>query len=194
MWPSVRGWVSCLSSLIRRSFASVTAVHSAHLAPNCYSFLKSIFALILMVSRISFMKRLVRELLDQLLDMPSMSPQRPDTTNSERTLWPRYIGSFLGARAGLALISVEDNKLVLELNNQRLSLQEHSENVYFGYLPDSRSEIAVGFISEAMKPVRYIAIDEKLCERFDRDPFFSPKSALVGTFHRYIHSHIRTIS
>ena len=132
------------------------------------------------------MKRLVRELLDQLLDMPSMSPQRPDTTNSERTLWPRYIGSFLGARAGLALISVEDNKLVLELNNQRLSLQEHSENVYFGYLPDSRSEIAVGFISEAMKPVRYIAIDEKLCERFDRDPFFSPNPLswvrFIGTY------------
>ena len=130
-------------------------------------------ALILMVSRISFMKRLLRELLDHLLDLPSES-QRPGNTSPERTQWSRYTGSFLGARAGLAMISVKDNHLVLELNNQRLILQSHSDNVYFGYQPGSEIPLSVGFIPEAMKPVRYITIDEKLCERFERDPLFSP--------------------
>ena len=110
-------------------------------------------------SQFQVIERLVRVLLDHLLDLPSTIVQ-PNFNGPDRTLWPRYIGSFLGACVGLALISVEDNHLVLELNNQRLSLQEHSANVYFGYLPGSGSEIAVGFIPEAMKPVRYITIDE----------------------------------
>lgn len=130
-------------------------------------------ALILMVNRISFMKRFVNVILDQLIHLPSTSTQL-SFKEPERTLWPRYIGSFLGARVGLAIISIEDNHLMLELNGKRLSLQAHSANVYFGYWPGSLSPISVGFISEAMKPVRYITIDEKLCERFERDPLFLP--------------------
>jgi Beta-lactamase len=129
-------------------------------------------ALILMVSRISFMKRFVNVILDQLLNLPSTSVQ-PSFNNPARILWPRYIGSFLGVRAGLAMISVEDDHLVLELNNQRLSLQAHSDNVYFGYQPGSEILISVGFIPEAMEPVRYITIDEKICERFEDNPLFS---------------------
>jgi CubicO group peptidase (beta-lactamase class C family) len=140
---------------------------------------------ILMASRISFMKRLVSKLLDHLLDLPSES-QRPGTTSPERTQWSSYTGSFLGVCVGLALISVEDDHLVLELNNQRLTLQEHSANVHFGFLPDSGSEIAVGFIPEAIEPVRYITIDENLCERFEYDPFFSPNPLtwvrFIGTY------------
>ena len=72
------------------------------------------------------------------------------------------------------MISVEDDHLVLELNNQRLSLQAHSDNVYFGYKPGSEIPLSVGFIPKAMEPVCYITIDEKPCERFERDPLFSP--------------------
>jgi len=130
-------------------------------------------AFILMVSRISSMKRLVNVILDQLLNLPSTSVQ-PSFNEPERTLWPGYIGSFLGARVGLAIISIEDNHLMLELNGKRLSLQTHSTYVYFGYWPGSEIPISVGFIPEAMKSVRYITIDEKLCERFEGDPLFSP--------------------
>ena len=130
-------------------------------------------ALILMVSRTSFMKRLVNVILDHLLHLPSTSEQ-PSFKEPERTLWPRYIGSFLGARVGLAIISIEDNHLMLELNGQRLPLQAHSANVYFSYLPGREFPISVGFIPEAMKSVRYIMIDEKICERFEGDPLLSP--------------------
>jgi CubicO group peptidase (beta-lactamase class C family) len=132
-------------------------------------------AFILMVSRISFMKLLVRVLLDHLLDLPA-EPQRPGITSPKRSQWSKYTGSFLGTRAGLAMISVEDDHLVLELNNQRLALQAYSENVYFGYRPGSVIPISIGFIPEEKEPVRYITIDEKLCERFESDPLFSPDS------------------
>jgi CubicO group peptidase (beta-lactamase class C family) len=130
-------------------------------------------AFILIVSRISSMQRMVRTLLDYLLNLPE-APARPGTNDPERTLWSRYTGSFLGVRAGLALISVENDQLVLELNGQRLSLQAHSTTIYLGSWPGSEDPIAVGFLPEIKGPVRYITIDEKPCERFERDPLFVP--------------------
>ena len=127
---------------------------------------------VLMVSRISFMKQLVNIILDSLLNVSSESA-RPSTNEPERTRWPQYTGSFLGARAGLAVISVEDDQLVLDLNGQHFPLQEHSTNIYVGYWSASEVPIAVGFVFETEEPVRYITIDEKPCERFERDPLFS---------------------
>jgi hypothetical protein len=131
------------------------------------------------------MKRLVRELLDYLLDLPSES-KRPSTASPERTQWSSYTGSFLGARTGLAIVSVEDGHLVLELNNQRISLQAHRENVFFGYERRSEFPISVGFIRESMEPVRNITIDEMLWERFEGDSFFSPDTLsgvhFIGTY------------
>jgi CubicO group peptidase (beta-lactamase class C family) len=130
-------------------------------------------AFVLMVNRISFIQRLVSVLLDHLLGR-SEAAVGPSTNEPERTLWPRYLGSFLGARTGLAVISVEDDHLVLELNGQRLSLKAYSASVYIGYWPGSDIPITVGFILDDTGPVRSITIDEKLCERFEADPLFSP--------------------
>lgn len=130
-------------------------------------------AFVLLVSRIPFMQRLISVLLDHLLDLPE-AIVRPSTHEPERTLWPRYPGSFLGARTGLAIISVEDDHLVLELNGQRVSLQAYSANVYVGYWPGSDTPMTVGFILDDVGPVRTITIDEKPCERFEADPLFSP--------------------
>lgn len=153
-------------------------------------------AFVLMVSRISFMQRLVRALLDNLLNLPSASVW-PSTIAPERMQWPRYTGSFLGARAGLVIISVEEDNLVLELNGQRLSLQAHSTTVYVGYWPGSETPVAVGFVLEAMEPVRYITIDEKVCERFERDPLFSPNPLswvrYIGTYREDDHGETITI-
>ncbi len=43
-----------------------------------------------------------------------------------------------------------------------------------GYWPGSNTLLSVGFVAETTEPVRYIMIDGKPCERFERDPLFSP--------------------
>jgi hypothetical protein len=138
-----------------------------------------------MVSRISLMQQMVRTLLDHLLNVPEASVQ-PGPNEPERTGWSTYTGSFLGARAGLALISVEDDHLALELNGQRLALQAHSATIYLGSWPGSENPMAVGFLPEIVGPVRYITIDEKPCERFERDPLFVPDPpswvCYIGTY------------
>lgn len=130
-------------------------------------------AFVLMVSRIAFMKRLVGTILDYLLG--ALGEQvKPVASKPDRTSWSNYTGSYLGMRTGLAIIFIENDQLVLELNGQRIPLEAHSHGVYFGNWPGSDTWCSVGFVAETTCPVRYIMIDEKPCERFERDFLFSP--------------------
>jgi len=133
-------------------------------------------ALVLMVSRIAFMKRLVGRIMDHLLDMPR-EHMKPLANKPDRSSWSNYTGAYLGMRAGLAIISIENDQLVLELNGQHIPLEAHSHGVYFGYCPGSDTWCSVGFVAETTGPVCYIMIDERLCERFEHNFLFSPDPA-----------------
>jgi len=128
-------------------------------------------AFVLMVSRIAFMKRLVGMIMDYLLDMPR-EHMKPLANKPDRSLWSNYTGAYLGMRAGLAIISIENDQLVLELNGQSIPLEAYSSGVYFGYWPGSDTWCSVGFLAETTGPIRYLMIDERLCERFEHNlPF-----------------------
>ncbi len=125
-------------------------------------------AFALLVNRIAGMQRLVKAILDQILDAPK-ERMTPRTTQSEQIWWTYYTGIYVGLRVGIAEVKVEDEQFVLILNAQRIPLFAHTRTVYFGYWPGSDIWVSVGFLlnEQSPEPVRYIMIDEQPCERFE---------------------------
>ena len=93
-------------------------------------------AFALMVNRIAGMQRLVKTILDQILDAPK-ERMTPGTTQPEQMWWTYYTGIYVGPRVGMAEVKVEEEQFVLILNVQRIPLFAHTKTVYFGYWPGS---------------------------------------------------------
>jgi CubicO group peptidase (beta-lactamase class C family) len=131
-------------------------------------------ACVLMMNRLpKHAGQVVYSLLDDLLDLPKQT-NFPHAIPPDTSLWPNYIGSYLGNRAGLAVISIVDGQLLLELNGQSIPLEVQRADLYIGRKPESESIVSVGFVPEAKGPIQYIMIGGIPYRRFDRDPLFTP--------------------
>ncbi len=117
--------------------------------------------------------QIVFSLLDDLLDLPRMTGL-PHAIPPDTSLWPNYVRTYLGNRTGLAIISVVDGQLLLELNGKSIPLEAQRADLYTGRRPESESIVSVGFIPEATGPSQYIMIGGVPHRRFDRDPRFTP--------------------
>jgi len=99
--------------------------------------------------------QIVFSLLDKLLGLPGLTSFShiipPDTS-----LWPNYVGTYLGNRTGLAVISIVKGQFQLELNGQRIPLEAQRAGLYTGRRPESESIVSVGFVPEATGPSQYI--------------------------------------
>ena len=117
--------------------------------------------------------QIVFSLLDKLLGLPGLTSFShiipPDTS-----LWPNYVGTYLGNRTGLAVISIVKGQFQLELNGQRIPLEAQRAGLYTGRRPESESIVSVGFVPEATGPIQYIMIGGVPHRRYDRDPRFVP--------------------
>jgi CubicO group peptidase (beta-lactamase class C family) len=131
-------------------------------------------ACVLMLNRLP--KRagqIVSTLLDDLLDLPRLT-SLPHAIPPYTSLWPKYVGTYLGNRTGLAIISIVDNQLLLDLNGQPIPLEAQRADLYAARRPESENILSVGFIPEATGPTQYIMIGGVPHRRFDRGSHFIP--------------------
>jgi CubicO group peptidase (beta-lactamase class C family) len=117
--------------------------------------------------------QIVSSLLDDLLHLPGVT-SLPHTIPPDTSLWPNYVGTYLGNRTGLAVISVADGQLQLSLNGHRLHLEAHLAGLCTGRMPERENIVSVGFVPEAMGPVQYIMIGGVPYRRLNHDPRFIP--------------------
>ena len=117
--------------------------------------------------------QIVFTLLDNLLDLPGRT-SLPHIIPPDTSVWSSYVGSYLGNRTGLAIISIVDNKLLLEFNGQNIPLEAQGADLYTGRRLVGESIISVGFVPEATGPIQYIMINGIPHRRFDSDPRFIP--------------------
>jgi hypothetical protein len=131
-------------------------------------------ACVLMMNRLPrHAAQIVFSLLDDLLDLPRMT-DLPHAIPLDTSWWPNYVGTYLGNRTELAIISVVDGQLLLELNGKSIPLEAQRTDLYTGRRPESESIVSVGFIPEATGPSQYIMFGGVPHRRFDRDPRFTP--------------------
>jgi len=134
-------------------------------------------AVIILCNRFGIMlASIIHRIFDQLLDLPKVFP-RPPVIEPDRSLWPRYTGSYLGPWTGLATISVANDHLILDLQGQAIPLQALRQDLYCGQKGEDEETISVGFIAEEHGPVQYISVDTAICKRIERDPAFAPDPA-----------------
>lgn len=128
---------------------------------------------------------LVNSIFDQLLNLPEQTPAL-QPVEPDSTLWPLYTGSYLGPYSGLAVIQVENNQPILDLNGERIPLKALRNDLYFGQRSGSETPVSVGFIPEEAGPVQYLIVDGSPCQRVERDETFVPDpevwSAYAGIY------------
>lgn len=110
--------------------------------------------------------RLVDEILDQLLKRSPGVPQ-PATVDPDKTLWESYSGTFSNPEVGEIVITEKDGQLIVTARGITVTLQALRPNLYYADLPPGLGfpRVAVGFIHEKDGTVRYITVNEQLCER-----------------------------
>ena len=145
-------------------------------------------AVLLLYNRISpefAAERLVHDIFDQLLDLPQEAP-KPRAIAPDRSLWPRYVGSYVGIWAGLATIQTVDDQLTLDLNGEAVPLDALRPDLYFGLKSGSEEPTSVGFVPEATGPTEFIMVDGAPAERIQLDTAFTLDpatwAAYAGTY------------
>ena len=142
-------------------------------------------AIIIMVNRFEMdPTSLTKQILDQLFDLPTQTPQI-QVIEPERSLWPQYVGTYLGP-FGLTTISVEEDQLMLDFNGQKAPLQASRKNLYFSQHPESGETYSVYFLPEETDPIQYVMVEEFRFKRIERESLSAPDPALwpsfVGTY------------
>jgi CubicO group peptidase (beta-lactamase class C family) len=111
---------------------------------------------------------LVDHLLDQLLDdaQGSLPPVgQPTPTEPDRTLWPRFVGRYVGYAAGLVIVEVQEEGLVVLWNGLRYPMRARRADLYVGHKPDGGEEVSVGFLRPEEGVVEFVMINGSPCQR-----------------------------
>jgi len=130
---------------------------------------------------------IVDQAFDLLLDLPA-GPTRPWAIAPQAERWPRYVGTYLSPKVGLATIAVDAGALTVERYEPRLRLDALAPDLYH----NPEESIAVGFVEDAQGEdgrTRYIVVDEQPYERIDLDASFVPDplrwEAYVGRYEEF---------
>lgn len=98
------------------------------------------------------------------LDLPPVQPS-PTAISPEKSRWSGYTGQYVGQLRGLVNISTENDDLILEWHGEKMPLEAHRPNVYFG---KSGGEIvSIGFVPEAAGSTQFIMLNGAPCRRID---------------------------
>ncbi|MBE2269775.1 MAG: beta-lactamase family protein [Anaerolinea sp.] len=97
---------------------------------------------------------ITEHILDRLLDLPAETPPLP-TIEPDRTLWDKYVGTYVGANSGAAEIKREGDDLVLVWQMQPLPLSAVRPGLYAAPSPVG-GHMVVSFMLEADAPAEYI--------------------------------------
>jgi CubicO group peptidase (beta-lactamase class C family) len=128
---------------------------------------------------------LVYSLIDQLLKLSEYISE-PQFVETDTTLWPRYTGTYLGVRGGLATIERKDSQLQLDFNGNMLLMRALRSDLYAGLNEQGGIRVSVGFLPEEEGPTQWITVNGFPMQRFERDTTFVPDpakwSAYVGTY------------
>lgn len=132
---------------------------------------------------------LAHNILHRVLNLPKQVAI-PEAVEPDRALWPRYVGSYVGNRTGLAAIQTVKDQLILELNGHRVPLRALRQDLYFGQRSGSAEMVSVGFIPERRGQTQFIMVDGSPCQRLQSDAAFVPDptmwKAYVGTYTRRV--------
>jgi CubicO group peptidase (beta-lactamase class C family) len=103
------------------------------------------------------------EIFDQVLG--GAKPPPPDRRiEPDRTVWPAYVGTYLGHWQGYATIRIAKDQLVMDRNGERWVLEPWRTDLYVGKRADTEETITVGFITGA-EPIEYIMVNTTPCRR-----------------------------
>lgn len=132
-------------------------------------------------------EKIVNRIFDQLLDLPR-TPAEPRMAAPDRSLWPRFAGTYVGKGCGLATIRADEEQLILEWNGDTTPLEALAPDLYVGRIGGGKEVIPVGFLPEAEGPTHYILINRGLCKRLSDGTHFRADpldwSRYVGTYSR----------
>ena len=128
---------------------------------------------------------IVYGIIDRLLSL-SQNTAAPQFIEPQTTMWPHFIGTYLGMRGGLATIVQTDGQLQLDLNGDNIPLRALKSDLYVGLNTQGDVRVSVGFIPEEEGPLQWITVNGMPFRRFARDTSFVPDPtiwlAYVGTY------------
>jgi hypothetical protein len=131
----------------------------------------------------------IEQLLDQLLDDThgSLPPTAmPTPAEPVRALWPRFVGRYVGYAAGLVIVEVQEEDLVVLWNGLRCPVLALRTDLYVGHKADGGEEVSVGFLRPEQGMVEFVMINGSPCQRVSDSapPPFDPAAwaAYAGTY------------
>lgn len=107
---------------------------------------------------------IVDRIIAEWLDLPAVQPA-PTVIPPEKSRLSGYTGHYVGQLRGLVKISTENGDLILDWHNEKMALQAHRPNVYFG--KSDKATLSVGFVPEVADPTHYIMLNGAPCQRIE---------------------------
>ncbi len=134
---------------------------------------------------------IVYPIIDQLLGLPGKTIE-PQPIEPDIAVWPRYVGTYLGVRGGLASIERTGASLQLNFNGEIIPLQALKNDLYVGMNAQSGMRVSVGFLIEdkgqvqEVQWIEWITVNGFPMRRFERDATFvadpTKWQSYVGTY------------
>lgn len=158
------------------------------LSCNCFFDLiperRSGFVLLTNVSEEEPLMELVAFLYDKVLDLPSrgiMLLEAPPAVDNpqERGGWPLYEGDYLNVEwGGLVAVRVENDRLILEQDDEQLPLTCTGRGRYYAQTNNGR-RLPLAFIGDFTKAVQHIVLGGEPYHRFHQKPQPAQGAALA---------------
>ncbi len=126
-----------------------------------------------------------RHIQDELLGLPAEAPPLK-LVDPERTLWARYVGTYLGLRSGLATLQIVNDELVLDWHEEPTTLRALGPRCYTGDRPSGRGTVSVGLVPGDEQPAQFVVVNDDPCRRVElgaqRAPEPGSLDAYAGTY------------
>ncbi len=107
---------------------------------------------------------IVDQTIAEWLEVPATQPA-PTAIAPEKSRWSDYAGIYVGQLRGLVKIATERDTLSVDWHGEKMALQAHHPQVYFG--KSEGEAVSIGFVPETNGPPQYVMLNGALCRRIE---------------------------
>lgn len=115
--------------------------------------------------------RIIWGIVDELLGLPAETPA-PAPVEPDRSLWPLFRGTYVGALAGMVTIEVGGSALIAAFGGRREPLDALQPNLYVARDASAGRRLSVGFVPNGDRPVEYVVVNGQPARRTDAPSAF----------------------
>jgi CubicO group peptidase (beta-lactamase class C family) len=105
--------------------------------------------------------RIIDEVFDRLLDLPP--EEEPETVVPDRSAWPRFVGSYEGPNAGVVVVDLVDDELVVDFQGTKLRPEPRAPDFYTA--GEGMEALGFGFVHRDGRPAEFLVVNGEPARR-----------------------------